>query len=105
MLLKFLLSALVSSAAWGAQSTNVEAGHVAISSPMQKRWLFVWRNVDDPKEVERMIARFPAAAPAGYNGVAFSHDVAPTKATELTEAAKRNKLELIAIVMGGAKDR
>ena len=52
-----------------------------------------------------MIARFPAAAAAGYNGVAFSHDVAPTKATELTEAAKRNKLELIAMVMGGAKDR
>ena len=28
---------------------------------MQKRWLFVWRDMSDPKEVDRMIARFPQA--------------------------------------------
>jgi hypothetical protein len=28
-------------------------------SALQKRWLFVWRDVSDPKEVDRMIARFP----------------------------------------------
>ena len=72
---------------------------------LQKRWLFVWRGVHDPKEVDRMIARFPAAAAAGYNGVVFPHDVAPAKASELKAAAKQNHLDLIAIVMGNAKER
>lgn len=33
----------------------------AIPSGMQKRWLFVWRDMSDPKEVDRMIARFARA--------------------------------------------
>lgn len=74
------------------------------ASRMQKRWLFIWRNMHDPKEVERMIARFPQAKAAGYNGVVFSYNIAPAKAAELTAAAKANGLELIAVVMGGAHD-
>src|ERR1041384_6787210 len=79
----------------------------AASNPLalHKRWLFVWRNMSDPKEVDRMIARFPGAAAAGYNGVAFSHDIAPEKAATLTNAAKQYHLDLIAIVMGGPRDR
>jgi hypothetical protein len=59
----------------------------------------------DPKEVDRMIARFPAAAKAGYNGVAFPYDVAPSKAPDLVAAAKASHLDLVPVVMGNAKDR
>jgi len=72
---------------------------------MQKRWLFVWRDMSDPKEVDRMIARFPRAKADGFNGVAFSYNVPEAKAPELRQAAKRNGLDLIAIVMGGSRDR
>ena len=75
------------------------------NSPLQKRWLFIWRNMSDPKEVDRMISRFPRAAAAGYNGVAFSYNIPASKATDLTNAAKQNHLDLIAIVMGNPKDR
>jgi hypothetical protein len=75
------------------------------AAAMQKRWLFVWRDMSNPKEVERMIARFPRAKADGYNGVAFSYNVAPEKAAELKEAARQNGLDLVAIVMGGAHDR
>jgi hypothetical protein len=70
---------------------------------MQKRWLFVWRDMTDPREVDRMIARFPRARADGYNGVVFSHNVAPAKAGELRDAAKRHGLE--PIVMHGSRDR
>src|SRR5437016_11235518 len=75
----------------GELNSNVTA------SRLQKRWLFVWRGMHDPKEVDRMIARLPTAAAAGYNGVVFPHDVAPAKAAELKAAAKQNHLDLIAI--------
>lgn len=81
------------------------SGAATNSQSLQKRWLFVWRNMSDPKEVDRMVARFSAAAAAGYNGVAFSHNIAPEKANALTNAAKQFHLELIAIVMGGPRDR
>jgi hypothetical protein len=71
---------------------------------LQKRWLFIWRDLTDPKEVERMIARFPRAQADGYNGVAFSYNVAKEKAARLRQAAKQYHLDLIAIVMGGAHD-
>jgi len=58
-----------------------------------------------PEEVERMIARFPRAASVGYNGVVFSHNVIPSEAPKLRQAAQQNGLDLIAIVMGGAQDR
>lgn len=75
------------------------------SSHMQKRWLFIWRDMTDPKEVDRMIARFPAAQAAGYNGVAFGYNVAPERAQALKEASRRHGMALIALVMGGFHDR
>ena len=71
----------------------------------QKRWFFEWRNMNEPKEVDRMIARFPEAKAAGYNGVAFSYNVPAAKAPELKKAAADNGLDLVAIVMGGPHDR
>ncbi len=86
---------------------QIDVGAIAQANAasLQKRWLFVWRNMDDAKEVDRMIARFPGAAAAGYNGVVFSYNIPASKAAELTNAAKQNHLDLIAIVMGGPKDR
>lgn len=72
---------------------------------MQKRWLFVWRDLGDPAEVDRMIARFPGARAAGYNGVVFSHRIAEGKAEELRRAAGEHDLDIIATVMGGSQDR
>ena len=72
---------------------------------MQKRWFFVWREMSDPKEVDRMIARFPRAHAEGYNGVAFSANVAPARAADLRQAAAKYGISLIAIVMGGNPDR
>jgi hypothetical protein len=71
----------------------------------QKHWLFVWRDLSDPREVERLIARFPRAQAAGYNGVVFSATVATEKVAELKQAAADHRLDLIAIVMGGSRDR
>ncbi len=73
--------------------------------PLQKRWLFVWRDMSDAKEVDRVIARMPSAQAAGYNGVVLSPNLAPEKAKELREAAKRHGLDLVAIVMGNSRDR
>lgn len=78
---------------------------VSAQDGMEKRWLFVWRDMGDPKEVDRMIARFPQAQAAGYNGVAFSYNVPKEKAAELREAASKYGLDLVAIVMGGSHDR
>ncbi len=79
---------------------------VPASKPgLQKRWLFVWRDMSDPKEVDRMIARFPQAHADGYNGVAFSYNVPKAKAAELRGAAKKYGLDLVAIVMGNTRDR
>jgi hypothetical protein len=72
---------------------------------MEKRWLFVWQDMSDPKQVDRMIARFPRAQAAGYNGVAFSSNIPADKAPALRQAAKAHGLDLIAIVMGGSQDR
>jgi hypothetical protein len=82
---------------------DAKAGRLA--PRQQKRWLFVWRDMSDPNEVERLIARFPQAMASGYNGVVFSYNVAPAKAAELKQAAKANGLDLIAIVMGGPRNR
>jgi hypothetical protein len=72
---------------------------------MEKRWLFIWQDMSDPKQVDRMIARFPRAQAAGYNGVAFSSNIPAVKASALRQAAKAHGLDLIAIVMGGSLDR
>src|SRR5688572_19539895 len=75
------------------------------TSKSKHRWLFVWRNMSDPAEVDRMIARFPRARTAGYNGVVFSHNIPAEKASELRDAARKYGLDLVAIVMGGGRDR
>jgi hypothetical protein len=75
------------------------------ASRTQKRWLFVWADLTNPAEVDKIIARFPAAQSSGYNGVAFSHNVAPERAAAFRDAAKKHGLDLIVIVMGGGKDR
>jgi len=78
---------------------------VAAGTKMQKRWLFVWRDMSDPKEVDRMIARFPRAQADGYNGIAFAANIPPAKAAELKAAAKAHGLDIVAIVMGNSPDR
>jgi hypothetical protein len=74
-------------------------------SGLQKRWLFVWRDMSDPKEVDRLVARFPRAKADGYNGVVLSYNIPQEKAAELKQAAEANGLDLVAIVMGGSRDR
>lgn len=69
------------------------------------RWLFVWQDMSDPKQVDRMIARFPRAQAAGYNGVVFDRSLAPEKAAELKAAAERYGLKLIVAVMHGSRNR
>ncbi len=79
---------------------------VASSSPgMHKRWLFIWRDMSDPKEVDRVIARLPRAQADGYNGVVLSPNIPPAKAAELRLAAKQHGLDIVAIVMGNSPDR
>jgi hypothetical protein len=90
---------------WLAPTVGTSAAENAPVSRLQKRWLFEWRDMSNPEEVERMVARFPRAAAAGYNGVAFSYNIAPGKAAKLRQAAEQNGLDLVAIVMGGAHDR
>ena len=71
---------------------------------MQKRWLFFWRDMSDPKQVDRTIALFPQARADGYNAVAIGANVAPSKAAALKQAAAKNGLGIVAMVMGGAHD-
>jgi len=72
---------------------------------LQKHWLFYWRDMNGPKQVDRMIADFPRAQKDGYNAVVFSYNVAPAKAAELKQAAKKYGLGLVAMVMGGGHDK
>jgi hypothetical protein len=75
------------------------------SSKLEKRWLFIWSDLTDPKEVDGVIGRFPAAKESGYNGVVFSPNVVASKTAVFKEAAEQNGLDLIAVVMGGGHDR
>jgi hypothetical protein len=103
--LAVLVGALLLGAARAAPKPVGHSGSARPQPRLQKRWLFVWRDMSDPKEVDRMIARFPRAQADGYNGVAFSYKIPREKAAELRQAAKKHGLDLIAIVMGGAHDR
>ncbi|MBM3493730.1 MAG: hypothetical protein FJX72_05330 [Armatimonadetes bacterium] len=76
-----------------------------VREPLKHRWLFIWRDMANAKEVDRVIERMPRAKAAGYNGVALSYNVAPERAAALREAAKANGLDLVAIVMGNSRDR
>ncbi len=93
---------------WPATGSKPTATGAALRQPAsrtQYRWLFFTSDLTDPKQVDQMIARFPAAQAAGYNGVVCSFDVAKEKAPELKSAAKRYGLDIICTVMGGAHDR
>ena len=74
-------------------------------APLQHRWLFVWRDMTNPKEVDRVIERMPRAKAAGYNAVVLSPNMPESKAAEFREAARRNGLAIVAIVMGGSSNR
>jgi hypothetical protein len=81
-------------------------GVAAEATPsLQKRWLFAWTDLGNPKEADAMMARFPQAKADGYNGVVFSWNIAPSKVADFKEAARTNGLDLIATVMGGPHDR
>jgi hypothetical protein len=69
------------------------------------RWLFVWRDLSQAAEVDRVIARLPAAAAAGYNGLVLPARVAPVRAAALRQATQQHGMELILAVMGGVSDR
>lgn len=101
---KFILNLLGLAISIAAVATS-KADPNTNTPALQKRWLFIWRNMSDPKEVDRMLTRFPAAAAAGYNGVVFSPNIPPAKAPDLANAANLSHLNLIAIVMGNPKER
>ncbi len=103
-LLVWIVSGLVFVGATAASNAQTPAAPKT-NSAMQKRWLFIWRDMSDPKEVDRVIARMPRAQADGYNGVAFSYNVAPAKAAALRQEAQKHKLDLVAIVMNGSHDR
>ena len=48
----------------------------AQAQTVQYRWLFVWQDMTNPANVDTMMARFPQAQAAGYNGVVFSPNTA-----------------------------
>lgn len=75
------------------------------SQKLAKRWLFVWREMSDPKEVDQAIALFPRAQAAGYNACVLPYDIAPGKVEELKQAARRYGLDLIPVVMGNSHDQ
>src|SRR5438477_4211 len=104
-LLAVLAVALLFGAAWAAPKPPTRSAAAAPAGGMQMRWLFIWRNMSDPKEVDRMLARFSRAEADGYNGVAFAYNIPKEKAAALKQAAAQHHLDLIAIVMGGAHDR
>lgn len=84
----------------------VDAGEPTHPTPaLRHRWLFVWRDVSDGQEVDRIIARLPRAEAAGYNGIVVSPAMPPAKAAEFRAAAKRHGLDIVAIVMGNSRDR
>lgn len=97
-----ILFVLAAACCWPVASAAQDA---VASSAMQNRWLFVWRDMSNPVEVDRVIARLPDARAAGYNGLVLSYNVAPERAAALRQAARDNGLDLVAIVMGGAHDR
>jgi len=88
-----------------SRSDSARPAPVGSSSRMQKRWLFIWGEMSDPKEMDKVIARLPRAKADGYNGIVLSYNVAPERAAALRQAAKANGLDIIAGVMGGAHDR
>ncbi len=87
------------------KSSLYSRSRAGVIAPTEKRWLFFTTDVSNPKAVDQMIARFPAAQTAGYNGIVCPFNVAPDKAADLRMAAKKFGLEIICTVMGNAHDR
>lgn len=83
--------------------TASSVGHP--TARLQKRWLFVWRDMSDPKEVDRLIERLPRAQAEGYNGVVFAANVPESRAAALRQAARAHGIDLVAVVMGNSPDR
>ena len=100
-----LLSRLPSGAQQTPRAAPTAKPALSATPRMQKRWLFIWRDMSDPKEVDRLIARLPRAQTDGYNGLAFSCNVPESKAGELRQAAKKYGMDIVAIVMGNSPDR
>ncbi|NLH99234.1 MAG: hypothetical protein GX446_07050 [Chthonomonadales bacterium] len=98
-----VVSAVIA-AAYGMALASFGASHVA-REPLKHRWLFVWRDMSNPREVDRVIERMPRARAAGYNAVVLSPTMPEAKAAALREAAKANGLSIVAIVMGNSRDR
>src|ERR1700722_14909848 len=106
---KLLLAACAAAAlVWPIAGAKPKATGGAAKQSVSRskyRWLFFTSDVTDPKQVDQMIARFPAAQAAGYNGVVCGFDVAKEKAAEFRAAARRYGLDIICTIMGGAHDR
>ena len=98
------LSAFLCAATHAAPAPHAAKAPAPSMQTLQKRWLFVWRDMSDPAQVDRTIALFPRAHADGYNAVAFSSNVAPARAAALKQAAQKYGLGLVAMVMGGAHD-
>ena len=100
----FVAGVLLVGAAWAVVRPAAIAA-AETQTGMQKRWLFIFRDMSNPKEVENTITLFPRAKADGYNGVVFNFNVAADKVVELKKAAKDNGLDIVALVMGGSNDR
>jgi hypothetical protein len=103
------LAAMLGLMVCGAGVQLLPSGCASAAAPkagreLTKRWLFVWREMTDPAEVDRTIALFPRAEKAGYNAVVLTYEIAPGKVEELKAAARQHHLALIPIVMGGPHD-
>ncbi len=107
-LMPFAFSAMMQTQARAFQSDstkkNKSSSPLSKASRTQNRWLFIFRDLTNPAEVDRMIARFPAAHAAGYNGVVCSYNVAKEKAPEVRKASKKYGLDIIASVFAGGHD-
>jgi hypothetical protein len=105
VLLALPLAGLFLSAACTAPEPAADSPVAKLKAGMSKRWLFYWQDMTDPKQVDGVIARFAKAQADGYNGVVFSSNVAPAKAAEVKQAAAKYGLDIVALVMGGPRDR
>jgi hypothetical protein len=104
-MLRIRLALVLGVAVCAMSAVAVVGRNAPAPAPLQHRWLFVWRDMGNLDEVQRVIDRLPRARAAGYNGVALSYNVAPAKAPALREAARANGMGIVAIVMGNSRDR
>ena len=80
----------------------------AIAKPkapgLKYRWLFVWRSLEDPEQVEAFLADMPRAAKAGYNGLVLKWNVPKERRSEVKAAAAKYHLDLIPKIIWGIED-